>query len=154
MLFVEAIGMMTETMKNTPALLVASACLFLTAAKAHGRELRLEREAAGVLHAVFGGQNPPIVEAIWRAERARFWIATPIVAVALSALLFARGAGAGRIALAALTWAPAISFTALGALSFVRAGGLARGDAAGSAGWWSLVAALAAATAATLAPKP
>jgi hypothetical protein len=128
------------------ALVVASACLFLTAAKAHGRELRLEREAAGVFHVVFGGQNPPVVEAIWRAERARFWISTPIVAVALAALLLTRGAGTGRIALAALTWAPTITFSALGALSLARTGGLARGDVAGSAGWWALVAALAAAT--------
>jgi hypothetical protein len=138
------------------ALLVSSACLFLTAAKAHGRELRLEREAAGVFHVVFGGQNPPVVDALWGAERARFWISTPILAIALAALLLSRGAGAGRIALAALTWAPAISFSALGVLSFARAGGLARGGAAGSAGWWALVAALAAATAALarMPPEP
>jgi hypothetical protein len=144
---------MIETVMRGAALLVASVCLFLTAAKAHGRELRLEREAAGVFHVVFGGENPPLVEALWRAERARFWIATPVVAVALAALLLTRGAGAPRTALAALTWAPALSFTALGALSFVRAGGLARGDAAGSAAWWSLVVALAA-TAAALARVP
>src|SRR5215468_10700283 len=115
------------------ALLVASAGLFLLAAKAHGRELRLERQAAGVAHVVFGGQNPPIVESLWRSERARFWVATPILAAGLAALLLARGAGAGRISLAALAWAPSISFTALGAWSFLRAGGLARADAAGSA---------------------
>jgi hypothetical protein len=134
-------------------LLAGSVALFLAAAKAHGRELRLEREAAGVMHVVFGGQNPPVVEAIWSAERWRFWIATPLLAAALAALLVARHAGTGRIAMAALTWAPAISFTALGVLSFVRAGGLARGGAVGSAGWWSVVVVLAAATAA-LARSP
>jgi hypothetical protein len=129
------------------ALLVASAVLFLLAAKAHGRELRLEREAAGVPHVVFGGQNPPMVESLWRSERARFWVATPILAAGLAALVLARGAGAGRVSLAALAWAPSISFTALGMWSFVRAGGLTRGEVAGSVGWWSLVAAATVATA-------
>jgi len=129
-------------------LTVASVGLFLLSAKAHGRELRLEREAAGVAHVVFGGQNPPFVEALWRAERLRFWISTPLLAAALAGLLLARGAGGGRAALAALAWAPSVTFSVLGVMSFVRAGGLARGEAIGSAGWWSLVLVAAAATAA------
>jgi hypothetical protein len=128
-------------------LVVASAVLFLLSAKAHGRELRLERQAAGVAHVVFGAQNPPVVEALWRAERTRFWIATPLLAACLAALLLTRGAEAGRVALATLAWAPSVSFTALGAWSFVRAGGLARGEAVGSAAWWSLVVVAAVVTA-------
>lgn len=47
--------------------------LFLAAAKAHGRQVRLERELAGVFSVVFGGGNPPAVEAIWRKDRWVFW---------------------------------------------------------------------------------
>jgi hypothetical protein len=100
------------------------------------------------MHVQFGGHNPPLVEALWRAERARFWIGAPIFAAALVAWLLARGAPAGRVALAALAWAPALTFALLGAWSLARAGGLARGGVAGSIGWWSLVAVAAAATAA------
>jgi hypothetical protein len=136
-------------------LVVSSVSLFLLAAKAHGRELRIEREVAGVAHVVFGGQNPPVVEAIWRAERVRFWIATPIVAAALAGLLAARGAPGLRIGMAAASWAPSLVFTVLGALSVVRAGGLARGGLPGSAAWWSLVAIAAAAAAiSSRAPAP
>ena len=44
----------------------------LVAAKAHGRQVRLEREAAGYHEVVFGGTNPPFVDALWRADRFRF----------------------------------------------------------------------------------
>ena len=45
----------------------------LAAAKAHGRQLRIERELAGYFQVRFGGQNPEWVEAFWRRERAYFW---------------------------------------------------------------------------------
>ncbi len=117
---------------------LASAAAFVAAAKAHGRELRLEREAAGVLRVVFGGDNPPIVEAIWAAERARFWAAAPMVALALGIALGLAGASRSTLAWAGLLWAPSLVFMVLGAASIVRAGGLERGGIAGSIGWWAL----------------
>jgi len=54
-------------------LLAASVVTFLLAAKAHGRQLRLERELEGYHRVVFGGTNPPFVEALWRADRVRYW---------------------------------------------------------------------------------
>src|SRR6476619_4804412 len=89
----------------------SSLLLFLTAAKAHGRELRLERVAAGVDHVVFGGQNPALVESLWKAERVRFWIAAPLLAAALIAMLKARGVGTGVATLSALTWGSSLAFT-------------------------------------------
>ncbi len=47
---------------------------FLVAAKAHGRQLRLERELMGYWRVSFGGLNPPWVDALWRRERFAFWI--------------------------------------------------------------------------------
>jgi hypothetical protein len=55
--------------------LAGSLALVLTAAKAHGRQLRLERERAGYWEAVFGGKNPEWVESLWRRERYFFWSA-------------------------------------------------------------------------------
>jgi hypothetical protein len=132
---------------NRAFLLASSVALFLITAKAHGRELRLEREAAGVAHVVFGGDNPAFVEALWKAERLRFWTLTPALALVLAVALAARGAPTSRVGLAVLAWAPSVVFAALGLFSMVRAGGLARGALAGSFGWWSLAAAVAATTA-------
>lgn len=116
----------------------SSLLLLLAAAKAHGRELRLERVALGFEHAVFGGQNPPPVEALWQAERLRFWVLTPVLSLALLTALRARGAGAGLAALGALAWAPSVMFAALGVASLARAG-VGREGLAGSVAWWSVV---------------
>jgi hypothetical protein len=102
---------------------VVSVVVFLVAAKVHGRQLRLEREAAGYASVRFGGENPPWVEALWRAERVRFWSSTIALAVAI---LLARRAGVAAlrpwatVAAATLLWAPSVSFLALGALSATR----------------------------------
>jgi hypothetical protein len=61
--------------------LAASVVTFLLAAKAHGRQLRLERELEGYHRVVFGGTNPPFVEALWRADRVRYWSTVAGVAV-------------------------------------------------------------------------
>ena len=50
-----------------------SAALFFAVAKAHGRQLRLERERAGYFEVVFGGKNPAFVEGLWKQERLLFW---------------------------------------------------------------------------------
>jgi hypothetical protein len=117
----------------------ASLATFILAAKAHGRELRLEREAAGVFKAVFGGDNPALVEALWSAERLRFWIATPLLAVTLAVALIIAGASRSTIAFASLLWAPAVTFMVLGLCSILRAGGCGREDLNGSIAWWALV---------------
>jgi len=118
---------------------VASLATFLLAAKAHGRELRLEREAAGILRVVFGGDNPAFVDALWAAERLRFWIATPLLSLTLAVALVIAGASRSTIAFASLLWAPAVVFMVLGLSSIVRAGGCERVGLTGSIGWWSLV---------------
>jgi hypothetical protein len=130
---------------------IASVALFVLSAKAHGRELRLERELAGHWSVTFGAPNHPWVEALWRAERLRFWgftltlVALLVAADALRALPWLREAdGArrwGRLALAALLWAPSISFIVSGVwalgrvLSMARSGAGDAGPAAASAAW-------------------
>jgi len=66
---------------RTLVLIAASVVTFLVAAKAHGRQLRLERELEGYHRVVFGGTNPPFVEALWRADRVRYWSTAAGVAV-------------------------------------------------------------------------
>jgi hypothetical protein len=119
--------------------IVASVALFLLAAKIHGRQLRLEREAHGVLHVVFGGQNPPQVEALWRAERIRFALVVAAAAVSAALGLRALGASPLLIALSVLLWAPSLTFLGLGAASELRTGGAAVGLQ--SLGWWTAAAA-------------
>jgi hypothetical protein len=117
----------------------ASLATFILAAKAHGRELRLEREAAGILRVVFGGDNPPFVDALWAAERLRFWVATPLLSLTLAVTLVIAGASRSTIAFASLSWAPTVTFMVLGLCSILRAGGWERGGLGGSVAWWSLV---------------
>ena len=53
---------------------------FLVTAKAHGRQLRIERELAGYHTVTFRGDNPPFVTRLWRRERYIFWATVVIVA--------------------------------------------------------------------------
>lgn len=103
-------------MRNTAFEIVCGAVLFLVAAKLHGRELRLEREARGIREVSFGrgAKNDPFVVALWRRERYIFW---PIAAVCALALALATS----------LTWPltyvllPGIAgFVVGGTASFVR----------------------------------
>lgn len=154
--------------------LALGAATFLAAAKAHGRQLRLERELAGFWHVTFGAQNPPFVEALWRRERLVYWSLAAIVAIAsigfrLLAPRFAwslpvEGTAAGRSVIGALFFhalVPLIvAFVATGLLSLSRFVAAARSDgvsggtrpqdwlpqaAWGSAGWWLLTLAMGAA---------
>jgi hypothetical protein len=104
-------------------LVVASLVLFVVAAKVHGRSIRLEREAMGVMNVTFGGppgSNPPEVEALWRADRWRFWPMTGVLALLFGAATFALTRSAGLTALAALQWAPTVSFFVCAVLSMMR----------------------------------
>jgi hypothetical protein len=119
---------------------VASFATFILAAKAHGRELRLERVAAGIQQVTFGGDNPAFVDALWATERLRFWVATPILSLILVVVLALAGASRSTIGFASLLWAPSAVFMVLGVMSIGRAGGLARAELGGSVAWWSVVA--------------
>jgi hypothetical protein len=124
---------------KTGMLVLPSAALFLLAAKAHGRELRIEREVAGFAHVVFGApDNPPFVEALWHRERLYFWALTAGLGLAAGVKLVKMDAPLGLTALVLLTWVPAVSFFGLGLASLARKGLTAEG-AGGSAAWWSLV---------------
>lgn len=107
----------------------------LLAAKAHGRQLRLEREAAGHFDVVFGGRNPPFVEALWAADRTRFWTAAPLVGLALGAATWI-ATDAPRALVAATLGGGIAAFALCGALSALRAPGADRAARAASALWW------------------
>ena len=129
----------------------AALALVLVSAKAHGRQLRLERVEAGYPEADFRGGNRPWVDTLWRHDRVRFWWLFAVLAPwGILAALVAHwppvAATWGRVALN-LALAFAGCFTALGVWSLWR---LAerdkegwRSDALGTSFlWWTLVALL------------
>jgi hypothetical protein len=63
----------TDPLLQGGVAVVLAAAAVVLAAKAHGRQVRLRREAEGVLTVDFRGPNPPVVEAIWRRDRVGFW---------------------------------------------------------------------------------
>ena len=102
--------------------------LFLSA-KAHGRQIRLEREFEGYMEVDFMKENPPWVEALWRKDRRRFKFAFSVAAAVLAGLVVATGSSGvagrfgadpfgspllGAIALAVLLWAPVAAFAGNG----------------------------------------
>jgi hypothetical protein len=133
----------------------ATVLLVLVAAKAHGRQIRLEREKAGYRSVDFRAANPPFVEALWRRDRVRFWPWFAILALASGAAWYfgpwrAGSEGLGGLALR-VAWSFASAFVFAGMASLARLLGDREGEPAwrrravwGSAGWWSGVAALAA----------
>ena len=130
----------------------AAVALILVAAKAHGRQLRIERVQAGHAEADFRGGNDPWVETLWRNDRIGLW--TLFVALAAAAMLWAIAStgslGAplfwGRL-LVGVSWALAGAFFVMGVQSLWR---LADKDEAGWSShaigtsflWWTLVALL------------
>ncbi|MFO1535275.1 MAG: hypothetical protein ABR586_06380 [Thermoplasmatota archaeon] len=129
---------------------VVAVALVLAAAKAHGRQLRLERTQAGYPDADFRGANAAWVEALWRQDRVRFWslfaALAPLTVVAAYVVQWSPVPFWVRAALV-LAWAMAACFTAMGVWSLWR---LAERDSAGwrshaigsSFLWWTLVALL------------
>jgi len=115
---------------RTGLVLVASLVSFVLAAKAHGRQIRLERELEGYHHVVFGGTNPPFVEALWRADRIRYWSLVAVLAVVglgLFLLARARGwhwpflsGGWGSVAWLVLWGGPVVAFLTCGLWSLSR----------------------------------
>jgi hypothetical protein len=117
----------------TPRTLVVvglSVVAFVLAAKAHGRQLRLERELEGYHHVVFGGSNPPFVDALWRADRVRYWSTAGVLALAVLGLFaLARvqgwgwpflGGGTGSVVWLVVWGAPVVSFLTCGVWSLTR----------------------------------
>lgn len=76
------------------ASLALGALLLLASAKAHGRQVRLERELEGHREVVFGGDNPPFVRALWRRDRIRVWSVALAAFLLLVLLLVLGDAGA------------------------------------------------------------
>ena len=131
--------------------IAAAVALILVAAKAHGRQLRIERTQAGYPTADFRGPSEPFVESLWRTDRIGFW--TLFVALAAAGLFWSLAVGGlgtasflGRFPLS-LAWAFAGAFFVMGVQSLWR---LADKDEAGwtsnaigtSFLWWTLVALL------------
>lgn len=135
-------------------LVASSVALLLSSAKAHGRQLRLERELEGHTRVTFGSANPPFVEALWRRDRIAYWTLVPAAALALATLIWTtRGTDAAWLALATLLWAPILGFTTLGLASQHRLLKQMKHRptdltwrlqaTAGSARWWGIVLMLA-----------
>src|SRR5690349_19131953 len=121
---------------------MAFLALILLAAKAHGRQIRLEREAKGVFSVDFRAQNPPEVEAIWRRDRRTFWPAAVVVATAgivFTVLLALRPLDLVEGIGVSLALGFAAGFVVAGLASWFRLG---RSGWA-SVGWWLAVAAAA-----------
>jgi len=104
--------------------------LFLSA-KAHGRQIRLERELEGYMEVDFMKENPPWVEALWRTDRRRYWATVPIaiaVLVLLGLLTLPPRFGTeplgnpiiGTIFLAGFLWPLVVAFTSNGIQSAIR----------------------------------
>ena len=100
-------------------LILASIALFFASAKAHGRQLRLEREFEGHYSVEFGGKNHPWVAALWRAERFRFWILAAAFEIPVLVLSFKTSFN-WKILLLAIGWIPSLAFSITGALSLLR----------------------------------
>lgn len=133
-------------------LAAAAVLLLLAGAKAHGRQVRLERERIGVHSVVFGKPNDPRVEAIWARDRRGFWGLFAVLVAAAWAIVVLGGRVAGTELLASggllLLVAFALCFAILGLASLARLfpaqptddKAWRRKAMAGSLLWWALVA--------------
>ncbi len=143
----------------------ATLALVVVSAKAHGRQIRLEREQHGVWKVNFGAQNDPWVEALWRRDRIWFWSLFPIYLAASAALVafWIKADGPALVIWLAVAagWALSGCFISLGLASSARllramkqgvpSDEWRRTGRRGSMQWWGLVALAAAASIAGLA---
>ncbi len=128
---------------------------FLTAAKSHGRQYRLERELAGHWKVSFTSENHPWVERFWFRQRVLYWSIASITAVVLivfrNRLGFSKNGKWQKLLWGLMTigLSMIVAFVASGLLSWGRlALNLTRNPAPGSAwlenlhwisfGWWLL----------------
>lgn len=131
---------------------VLAAAAVLAAAKAHGRQVRLERERAGFDEVDFMADNPPFVEHLWERDRRIYWPAFAVAGLAVGAFRVATRGWALEVALDSLAAALLAGFFVAG-LASVRRFALAQESARppewvraawrGSAAWWSLAVLLA-----------
>lgn len=132
--------------------IAAGLATMILAAKAHGRQVRLEREREGHRTVVFGGDNPPFVEALWRRDRIAVWasVAAALVVLAVWLVLgdkrivwlpsvFATDMSFGGSLLLVPLWAMTAGFVVAGLLSRRRL--RRRGAGRDAVGWWVAVAA-------------
>ena len=100
-------------------MILASIALFFASAKAHGRQLRLEREFEGHYSVQFGGKNHPWVDALWRAERYRFW--SLLAACEIVFLFFSlKHPFSWKLLPIGVGWIPSFAFSITGGLSLLR----------------------------------
>jgi hypothetical protein len=122
--------------------IAGSIATYLLAAKAHGHQIRLERELAGYFEVVFGGNNPPFVEALWARERVIYWSITASLAVLAAAYAFAASKLGWPlplarswigVALLVIVWPMIGAFIASGLASAGRSGSIVPASL-----WWAL----------------
>ena len=129
---------------------------FLSAAKSHGRQYRLERELNGYWIVSFRIRNDPWVEKFWLQQRVLYWSVASLTAIVLSARRVAFRKS-GRMVWFLLLLVPVsmiVAFVVMGVISAARlALHLGGGEYApsqqwlqaaiwGSLGWWILTAGL------------
>lgn len=131
------------------ATVLATVAFVVVAAKAHGRQVRLEREQQGVFRVDFRRQNPSAVEIIWRQDRRTFWPAFAVFGLAGTGLVVGQPDPLPHLPLF-LAWAFAEAFVVAGLASWVRMAGRREGPPPwrrraqlGSFAWWGVVVAAA-----------
>ena len=130
---------------------------FLSAAKSHGRQHRLERELEGHWKVSFTSENHPWVERFWFRQRIVYWsIATITAIVLLKQFLFSKNSKLHWIVSGVITIGISmiVAFVVTGLLSWARLSlKLLRNPALASSewlenlqlislGWWLLTALL------------
>ena len=129
--------------------------LVLLAAKAHGRQVRLAREREGITKVDFRADNGPVVEAIWRRDRNRFWVVFTAVASGGAIASVVNPLADWPILVSALAWLPwafAAGFVGAGLIEWASQWKARPGDLPawrrqalwGSGEWWTVVLAAAA----------
>jgi hypothetical protein len=127
--------------------------LFLSAAKSHGRQYRLERELAGYWTVSFTSDNAPWVERFWFRQRVVYWSLASFIALSMIIWRFKKKVTVNwkqwmLFALLTLIRSMIAAFMITGAISMIRLfWKLARNIPApspdwishavwGSLGWW------------------